>query len=76
MAVTLDLPEEVVARLRSEADRRGLTFDELIIEIAESFTTRTDGEASPRLAFVASGASASGVSDKIDDLLADGFGRS
>lgn len=76
MAVTVDLPEEVVARLRSEADRRGLTFDQLIIDMAEALTTRTDGEVSPRLTFVASGASGSGVTDKIDDLLADGFGRS
>lgn len=75
MAVTFDLPDEVVARLRDEAERRGLTLDELIVEVAESFADRNDDVRTPRLGFVASGASASGITDRIDDILADGFER-
>lgn len=76
MPVVLDLPDEVVARLRSEAEHRGVTFEQLITELAGALPTRNDDRSVPRLAFVASGASKSGITDKIDDLLADGFGRS
>jgi hypothetical protein len=37
VTVTLDLPAEAQARLRAEATRRGITVDQLVAEIADSF---------------------------------------
>lgn len=37
MTVTLDLPAEAQARLQAEATRRGITLDQLVAEIADSF---------------------------------------
>lgn len=44
MTVTLDLPAEAQARLQAESNRRGITLDQLIAEIAASFP---DGAAAP-----------------------------
>lgn len=79
MTLTLELPAEAQARLEAEATRRGITLDQLVAQIAESFPV----DAAPgkvrqkarRLAFVGAGASDTGITDRIDDLLADGFGR-
>ena len=74
MTVTLDLPAEAQARLQAEATRRGITLDQLIAELADSFPA--EGETPRRkLAFVAMGSSKAGITHQIDELLADGFGR-
>ena len=52
MTVTLDLPAEAQARLQAEATRRGITLDQLIAVIAESFPTED-----PLEAFIGCGAS-------------------
>ena len=44
VAVTVDLPPEVLRRLQAEADRRGVTIDEVIAELAAGLPT----EPSPR----------------------------
>lgn len=75
MTVTLDLPAEAQARLQAESNRRGITLDQLIAEIAASFP---DGAAAPRrkLAFVGIGSSTSGRGARdADEMLAEGFGR-
>ena len=74
MSLSIDLPADVEARLRALAERRGVSLDQLIVEIANSYPA---DPASPRrkLAFVAAGASKHGISDQIDGLLEDGFGR-
>lgn len=75
MSISVDLPDEALSRLRAEAERRGISFDELLVEFAG--TLPSDGAVSkPKLAFIGSGASKDGISDKVDELLADGFGRS
>lgn len=76
VTVVLKLPEEVIARLQAEAERRGLAVDDLIVAFAETLPTPPDDNNQRHLGFVASGASVSGISDKIDELLVDGFGRS
>ena len=74
MTVTIDLPAEAQARLQAEATRRGITLDQLIAELADSFPA--EGETSRRkLAFVGMGSSKAGITHQIDELLADGFGR-
>ncbi len=74
MSVTLDLPEDVVRRLTAEAQRRGTRLADVIIDLAARLPS---GEAPPgrRLAFVGAGASGVGITPRMDDLLADGFGR-
>ena len=59
VTVTLDLPAEAQSRLQAEATRRGITLDQLVAEIAESFPA--DSEAPKRrLSFIGAGHSGRG----------------
>lgn len=52
MSVTVDLPDAVLARLRAEAARRGLSLDELIAELADQLpAAATPAAARRRLSF-------------------------
>jgi len=73
MSVTLDLPDEVVQRLRAEAARRGMELADVIAALAAQLPA--SDRPARRLAFVAAGASRSGITPKMDELLEDGFGR-
>lgn len=75
MSVTVEIPAEALARLEAEAARRGVSIDVVIAELAD--TLPEGGAVAPRrrLAFAGIGASGRGISDRVDDLLADGFGR-
>lgn len=55
MAVILDLPAEAEARLQAEASRRGITIDQLVAGIADSFPVED-----PLEAFIGSGSSGHG----------------
>lgn len=74
--MTLDLSDEAMARLRAEADRRGISVEVLVGELAASLPAEGQ-DASPRkLRFFALGASTSGRSAAdADEMLAEGFGR-
>lgn len=73
MTVTVDLPDELLAVLRAEAESRGVTIETVI---TESLSEHLRGSKPRRhLAFAGIGASGRGLSDRIDDLLAEGFGR-
>jgi hypothetical protein len=61
VTVTLDLPADSQARLEAEASRRGVTLDQLVAEIADSFPAETPKH---RLGFV--GIGASGRTDPLD----------
>ncbi len=62
---------EIAERLTDEAARRGLTAEQLLVELAEDRPPRR------RLGFVGLGASTSGrTAREADDMLAEGFGRS
>ena len=75
MTVTLDLSDEVLARLRAEAERRQLSMGALIEEMAESLPVGASPPARRRLSFVAMGSSTSGHrASEADEMLADGFG--
>jgi hypothetical protein len=74
MSVTLDLPDDVVRRLTAEAARRGTELSDVIAALAAQLPA-SDRPTGRRLAFVAAGASASGITPRIDELLEDGFGR-
>lgn len=55
MTVTLDLPAEAQARLEAEATRRGMTLDQLIAELADSFPAETGAEPGTLEGFFGSG---------------------
>jgi hypothetical protein len=74
MSVTLDLPDDVVRRLTAEAERRGTQLADLIVDLAAHLPP-SDESPRRRLAFVAAGASESGITGRMDDLLAEGLGR-
>lgn len=59
MSVPLDLPDDAMARLRAEADRRGVSVDELVTEFAAALPLRVrSGER--RLSFIGIGHSGRG----------------
>jgi hypothetical protein len=74
MSLTLDLPDETVRRLAAEAERRGAHLADVIADLAAQLPP-AEAPARRRLAFVGVGASGTGVTPRMDDLLADGFGR-
>ncbi|MBI2705375.1 MAG: ribbon-helix-helix protein, CopG family [Actinobacteria bacterium] len=74
MSVTLDLPDEMLAALQAEAERRQMTVEELI---AESVSEHV-GAAPRRRQFALAGVgSSTGIrfARDADELLAEGFGR-
>jgi hypothetical protein len=78
MAITV---EELASRLNAEAERRGVSPEDLLDEIATQLPP-PPGEATSgrpvkrRLALAGIGASASGLNARdIDQVLAEGFGR-
>lgn len=74
MSVTLDLPEEVLQRLTAEAKRRGVALADVVTDLATQLLP-ADRPRRRRLAFVGAGASTSGITHRIDQLLDEGFGR-
>lgn len=69
MSITI---EELASRLTAEAGRRGITVEALLDELADTLPP-----ARRKLGFVGLGASTSGRdSADIDEILAEGFGRS
>ena len=75
--VTLELPDNVVARLRREADSRGVSLDELVTELASLLPLSPTPVGHRTLGFVGIGASNSSFNAaNADEILAEGFGRS
>lgn len=74
---TISVPDELGRKLNAAASSRGLSVDELATEVLEEHVV--DPSPAPRrrkLAFAAIGSSGEGITHRIDELLADGFGRS
>lgn len=72
--MTVELPAEALRRLEAEAARCGVSIDDVIAELVVNLPTAAS---SPRRqpAFVAVGASEHGISDRFDEILAEGFGH-
>ncbi len=67
---TVKLPDELDARLRHEAERRGMTISELTREAIETHL----GRGRRRRHLIAAGAGASGhhdIAERIEEILAD-----
>ena len=75
MPVTLELSEDVQARLTAEATRRGITVDDVVAELAATLPVGASVAPRRKLAFVGAGASKAGMTQQIEDLLAEGFGQ-
>ena len=71
----IEISSEVLDRIEAEAARRHVTPSEVITDLAESLPTVRSEDGRPAPAFVAAGESGTGISNRIDELLADGFGR-
>lgn len=72
---TVKLPDDLDARLRHEAERRGLTVSELTREAIQKLLDAPQG----RRRLLAAGAAASGrsdISERIEELLASEVGSS
>jgi predicted transcriptional regulator len=72
---TVKLPDELDARLRHEAQRRGVTVSELTREAIERLLNAPQG----RRRLIAAGAGASGrpdISERIEEILASEVGSS
>lgn len=75
MTVTIDLPEDALARLEAEAKRRGVSIDLVVAELVEALPAESS-TAPQTFSFVGLGSSTSGrYARDTDELLADGFGR-
>ena len=57
MAVTVNLPDELGARLRAEAARRGISVDDVVVELAERLPTVEAPRRAHRLSFIGLGSS-------------------
>ncbi|MGE4164112.1 MAG: hypothetical protein AB7G23_20495 [Vicinamibacterales bacterium] len=57
MPVTLDLPPDTQARLAAEAARRGISVDELVVQLAAALPQEISSGRAHRLGFVGIGAS-------------------
>lgn len=75
MSVTLELSDGVVARLDREADRRGISLDELVADLAALLPSSPEPHRDRALGFIGIGASNSGCrAADADEILAEGFG--
>ncbi len=76
MSLTVELPDDVMRRLEAEAARRGITLDQVIVELAAVLPPEPGLLPRRKLAFVGIGSSASGRAARdADSMLAEGFGR-
>jgi predicted transcriptional regulator len=78
MSMTVNLPDDLAARVAAEAERRGVSVEHLVAEAIASLFPAAVPQAQPkrRLAFGAIGASTSGRrAADTDEMLAEGFGR-
>ena len=64
---SVELSDEVLARLRAEADRRKVTVENVIAELA----ARLPGEGEHRFSFM--GLGASGTAERHDDVIRDAY---
>ncbi len=72
----IEISSEVLDRIGAAAARRHISLADVITELADSLPPVRSESRRATPAFVAAGESSDGITDRIDELLADGFGRS
>jgi hypothetical protein len=77
MSIVVTVPDDVARRLEAAAAARGIGVHELAVELLAEHTPEPSRptEARRRLVLAGIGASGTGLSHRIDEMLADGFGR-
>ena len=77
MSMIVTVPDGVARRLEAAAAARGISVDEIATEVLAAHTPEPSYpmQARRHLALTGIGASGHGLSHRIDELLADGFGR-
>jgi hypothetical protein len=77
MSMIVTVPESVARRLEAAAAARGISVDEIATEVLAAHTPEPSHpmQARRHLALAGIGASGHGLSHRIDEMLADGFGR-
>jgi plasmid stability protein len=77
MTVSVNLPDDLAARLVAEASRRGRDIDDVAAELLEQQLPGVPESSGPRrLSFAAIGESRSSQgAAEADEMLAEGFGR-
>ena len=78
--MSVELPDGLAAKVATEASKRGVTPDAVVVEAVEhALAAPSSSDAISggrrRLALSGIGSSTSGLSDRIDELMAEGFGR-
>jgi hypothetical protein len=73
MSLTADLPDETVRRLAAEAERRGADLADLIADLAAQLRRPRRPRAAGSRSW--GGASGTGITPRMDDLLAEGSGQ-
>jgi hypothetical protein len=74
---TVKIPDDLDARLRQEAQRRGVTISTITREALEAFLV--SGQPPARRRLLAAGAGSGGganLAERVEQLLAEGFGES
>lgn len=75
MSQVVELPDDAFARVRAEAERRGIDVGTVIAELADRLPSSAGTVPSRPMAFVGAGASAAGITPHMEELPADGFGK-
>ncbi|HKY16336.1 MAG TPA: hypothetical protein VJM33_15525 [Microthrixaceae bacterium] len=73
---TISVPDELARKLEAAAAARGTTADALATELLEGHVLDDAPTPRRRPRLVGIGASDGGTSHRIDELLAEGFGKS
>ena len=55
MSVTIELPDDALARLRAEAERRGVSIDVIVAELADRLPAQPTPNATRPLSFIGIG---------------------
>jgi hypothetical protein len=71
----IEVPSEFFDRIEAEASRLHLTATEAVAELADQLPLVRTESNTHAPAFGGAGASSNGITHRIDQLLADGFGR-
>jgi hypothetical protein len=73
MTLSIELPDETLARLRAESERRGVSIDDVIAELADQLPAQPAKRR--KLALIGAGATKHGITTTMEQALAEGFGR-
>ena len=73
---TLTVPDELHRKLKAAASARGTTADALATELLEGHVPEHPAVPRRRPRLLGIGASGTGTTHRIDELLAEGFGKS